>query len=597
MSESIASKPKKRRSPRACDYCHQRSIRCRPSNNGADCQNCVAFDQPCTWDRPRKRRGAPSRSERPVPTPTPLESGESTTSPAAVATTTARRSHTSSGDHPQQSRPRAQSKQPPSCHNEGPDTIDIAWEAPQVAGHATVVDLVELYFEIVYPIFPLFHQPSFVRKISRAEYTSNRSLFAVTMAVCALVSARVRDGAVFNPRWDVRGLQKTKPQIYYIQAIQQAREIPNISDINAPRTYAILALAAIQEGQTRDMQEHLGHYHTILAMEGSHDEDSWPAGLGVIETEERRRLFWSVYTLDVFTSIVWGGVIRSREAQSNVSYPTEVDDDMFDDTGFPGVLPSLGATSISQGQAVPGTHGTSWIAGRNFVTDLYRVIERLLMQFPSRPRAQREILGGDSFRRQTSLSQSSVRDSMMQMYVDLPQCLKEVNPVTCKPRLDRFGFQAADIIATLQLLRMVLLSSTGGSIADRCQLMHEVVTAFISIPTAYHHAISVPLLFHLGVIGQLLSTTLEQPLGENDYSCIREVLLSMVQLLSTLEGLHASKGASERLRHQVARIDEYMMSQRQNAGSQLDATELDYADARRAVRGHNVLRARLRHIR
>lgn len=163
---------------------------------------------------------------------------------------------------------------------------------------------------------------------------------------------------------------------------------------------------------------------------------------------------------------------------------------------------------------------------------------------------------------------------MMQMYANLSQCLKEVNPVTCKPRLDRFGFQAADIIPTLQLLRTVVLSTTGGSIADRCHITNEVVMVFIPIPTTYHHAISVPLLFHLGVIGQLLGSTLEQPLSEGDYSSIREVSLSMVQLFSTLEGLHASKGASERLRVQVGRIDDYMMTQRQDSGVQIVAGDI-----------------------
>lgn len=113
-------------------------------------------------------------------------------------------------------------------------------------------------------------------------------------------------------------------------------------------------------------------------MEGSHDEDNWPTEIGVIEIEERWRLFWCIYTLDVFTSIVWGGVIRSREAQSNFSYPFEVDDDMFDDNGLPKGGPS--AATSSYGHGLSGAHGTSWVAGRNFVIDLYRTIERLVLQ-------------------------------------------------------------------------------------------------------------------------------------------------------------------------------------------------------------------------
>ena len=431
------------------------------------------------------------------------------------------------------------------------------------------MDLVELYFEIVYPIFPLFHQPSFTRRISRAAYNSDRSLFCTTMAVCALVSARVRDGAVFNPQWDVHALQEPTPEVYYTEAIRQMDRSCRRSDLNALRAHAILALAAIQDGKIRDMHQRLGRYHTIVAMEGLHDEGNWPKGIGVVETEERRRLFWSIYTLDVFTSIVWGGVIRSREYQSNVAYPTEADDDMFDDTGFASTPFSLASMNTSPVRGESNAHNISWMAGRNFVIDLYRVIEHVMMRFSARrARAQRPIFIDEVLQAETSLSHEAVRNNVMQMYAHLPHCLKETNPITSKPRLDRFGFQAADIIATVQLLRMVLLSAAGASVSERCEIANEVVSAFITIPTAYHCAISVPLLFHLGVIGQILASTLEQPLSEDDYRSIRDVMIPMVQLLSTLEGLHASKGASQRLRDQIARMDVFMASQRRSTRAQ-----------------------------
>lgn len=70
--------------PRACDYCRQRSIRCRVSSDGADCQHCVVSNQPCTWDRPRKRRGAPPRSSHTGEAWAPLASIPSEPSPRAV---------------------------------------------------------------------------------------------------------------------------------------------------------------------------------------------------------------------------------------------------------------------------------------------------------------------------------------------------------------------------------------------------------------------------------------------------------------------------------------------------------------------------------
>lgn len=563
--EDSPQRLKKRRISRACDYCHQRSKKCKASSNDTRCQNCVAFDQKCTFDRPQKRRGAPRRSDArdgqqaAIP-PRTNPAGSSGLRESGIV-------HQLPEEH--QTIPLRPDGNLASEHTSPASFGTIStypWRAPNHYSHATVIDLVELFFEIVYPIFPFFHQPSFIRRISRAEYTSDTSLFSVTMAVCALVSARVRDGAVFNPRWNVRSLQLIEPEVYYNEAVRQVGDTSR-SDLNTLRTHAVLALAAIQEGKVRDMHGHLGHYHTIVATEGLQDENNWPAEIGIVEIQERRRLFWSIYTLDIFTSIVWGGVIRSREYQSSVSYPSEIDDDMFDDSGFAGsVLPlsTMGNSSSEDGSM--RSDSISWMAGRNFVIDLYRVLEHIIMRLSVRKsRAQRQTLIDGVLRASDSLSQEAVIGSVLQMYANLPQCLKETKPITSKARLDRFGFQAADIIATVQLLRMILLSATGASICEKCQIANEVVSAFSSIPTAYHHAISVPLLFHLGVIGQILATTLEQQLSENDYRSIRNVMMAMARLLSTLEGLHASKGASQRLKEQITRIDEYMTLQRHSS--------------------------------
>lgn len=532
---------------RACDYCHKRSKRCRASNHEeVRCQNCVAFDQPCTFDRPQKRRGAAPRRRRDehdrqhINLPPVLESPPAPIEPVEGATT--------------------------AWHEAPPPP-----EPRRHYSHTTIVDLVDLFFEIVYPMFPLFHQPSFTRRISRNEYTSDAFLFTVTMAVCALVSARVRDGAVFNPRWDVTELkrQSPRPDIYYTEAVRQLGSMDDArsADVNVLRTHAILALAAIQDGKVRDMHRYLGRYHTIVAAEGLHDESNWPRHIGLVEKEERRRIFWSLYTLDVFTSIVWGGVIRSREYQSSVAYPSEADDDMFDDSGFASADTPQGAGHHDESGIV------SWIAGRNFVIDLYRVLEQITMRLCARKRrAQRQTPIDGVLQASDSLSQEAVLHSVLQMYADLPPCLKTTPPPTSKPRVDRFGFQAADIIATVQLLRMVLLSATGASTAEKCQIANDVVGAFIAVPTAYHRAISVPLLFHLGVIGQILAATLEQPLSEDDYSSIRSIVMSMIQLLSSLEGLHASKSATQRLKDQITCMDEYMTLQRHGGRQQQGRT-------------------------
>lgn len=113
------------------------------------------------------------------------------------------------------------------------------------------------------------------------------------MAVCALVSARVRDQAIFNPGHDVQELSETQSETFYLAAIHASADFENpnqCQSLEILRCCALLALSAIQYGKIREMQLYLGKYHTLVAMDGLHDESNWPKDIGIVETEERRRL-------------------------------------------------------------------------------------------------------------------------------------------------------------------------------------------------------------------------------------------------------------------------------------------------------------------
>ncbi|KLP13484.1 C6 transcription factor [Fusarium fujikuroi] len=539
------SNTRRRRITQACDYCHQRSIRCRPSSDNQGCQNCKDFAQECTYHRTPRRRGTKPRGE----STDHKDYSEDAARPPLNAANAGLAQESSPPSHDVRCVPRPRAV---SVH-------DKQWEASYIASQASIMDLVEIYFEIVYPIFPFFHQPTFVRRISRAEYTSEKSIFSVTMALCALVSGRIRDGSVTNPKWDLESLHKIRPELFYDEAKKQLLELATESNIHILRAHAILAIAAIQNGKTRDMHHHLGLYHTLVAMDGLHNEANWPRNIDVVEREERRRLFWSMYTLDIYTAVVWGGIIRCSECQSEVAYPTEVDDDMISDNGITAQDPTPGNDS----QSFAGRE-ECWLSGWNFITDLYRVLEHALTRLRGCRRRQttNSFLVG-MFEEDFTATKASVRESVLQMYLNLPDCFKETPQMVCNVKKDRFGFQAANITATFQLLRIVLSAGSGTSIEQRCQIASEVVEAFVSIPIAYLLSISTPLLHHLGGIGSILGNVLEEPLSEADYTRVRGVMLSMAMLLENLEVIHHSTSASEKLRSQVSRIDEYMTRQRQ----------------------------------
>ena len=151
------------------------------------------------------------------------------------------------------------------------------------------------------------------------------------------------------------------------------------------------------------------------------------------------------------------------------------------------------------------------------------------------------------------------------MFIHLPGEFKEMLPVSFDSKKDIYGFQAANITATFQLVKMLLFASEAETVERKCQAAGDLLAVFTNVPVAYLRAISSPLLHHLAGIGSILGSVVEGPLSENSYDRVRKILLAMADLITSLEaGLQSRSGASERLRSLVAKIDGFMQEQRKN---------------------------------
>lgn len=275
-----------------------------------------------------------------------------------------------------------------------------------------------------------------------------------------------------------------------------------------------------------------------------------------------------MYTLEVFSSIVWGGPIRCREAHSRVQYPTEIDDEFFSDGGFD----MDGATAfIASNPRLPrDPHGrhVSWLRGWNLTTDLYRILEYATDRFRTRRlEGRRNIISVIGLFGEKVPPAISVMDNVGAMVNNLPQVFKVFQPVTRDIFVDRYSFQAANIVVTVQLVRMLLFESTDGEVAQKCAVATELLDSFLRIPIDYLRAISAPLLHHLAGIGTLLGSVIERPISDHAYTQVRQILLDMARLLSLLEdGLQQAADArgtpSASLKSHIERIDNYMAHHR-----------------------------------
>jgi hypothetical protein len=215
-------------------------------------------------------------------------------------------------------------------------------------------------------------------------------------------------------------------------------------------------------------------------------------------------------------------MIRCRESQCKVSYPSEVDDEFFSDAGY---QPPNSVTVTMPHQAI--TSPTSWLHGWNFTTDLYRILEHAMDEFHRyRPKNTRPFSPGDLFVRECP-GQSEVLERVMTMHSTLPQRFKEAKPLPENGQggLEaKFGFQAANITATLQLVRMVLLTAEDVTVDQKCAIARELLDGFAKIPVFYWRAISSTLLHQLAGIGSILGSAIEGPLSESSYLQVRDVL-------------------------------------------------------------------------
>jgi hypothetical protein len=251
------------------------------------------------------------------------------------------------------------------------------------------------------------------------------------MAMCAVSALRINNGAVLSERSVPDDLN---PRLYFDETLQALPDnVNDFEEFESLQATGLACLTALHYSDGPLLHQILGLYHAVVAEHGFSDEKRWPRGLSEIDIEERRRLFWHMYRLEVHTSLVIGHVVRCPELQSSVAYPTIQDID------------STEPEDRNDYQA-------EWLSGWNFVTDLYRGIEHVIAQFKYR-RASANL-----DRRCLSTAfvldydpQEKILNPLAAARNDLPDRFKKAMPVSSNTCQNRCGYQTANIACTYQV--------------------------------------------------------------------------------------------------------------------------------------------------
>jgi hypothetical protein len=90
------------------------------------------------------------------------------------------------------------------------------------------------------------------------------------------------------------------------------------------------------------------------------------------------------------------------------------------------------------------TKSVPWIHGWNFTTDLYRILEHIVENSQQTSNAFTCLFP-------IAYAPDSVLAHIQSLYMNLPSIFKEANAMTGNPDQDRYTFQTANIIVTMQV--------------------------------------------------------------------------------------------------------------------------------------------------
>ncbi|OSS51365.1 hypothetical protein B5807_03088 [Epicoccum nigrum] len=126
------------------------------------------------------------------------------------------------------------------------DGPTIAWRAFAIASAGTIEYLVNVYLQVVYPIFPLFHQPTLIQKVQDQDYLRSQGCFASLMAACALASARDRDGALFRSTTNASYNGNISSETFYRAANDMLpKNLVEADSLDYMRACALLSITSI----------------------------------------------------------------------------------------------------------------------------------------------------------------------------------------------------------------------------------------------------------------------------------------------------------------------------------------------------------------
>ncbi|EMC99179.1 hypothetical protein BAUCODRAFT_120474 [Baudoinia panamericana UAMH 10762] len=202
--------------------------------------------------------------------------------------------------------------------------------------------LINIFFQEWAPLFPVLHRPTFLalyeKYVADAEAVTDKTAIAQLNLVFGI--ATLSNGT------------RTSPDLESFQSQWKAAIDETLTE-NTMGTLQALVLAQIycvQQGDLTRLLTYKGLSTTLSARLGLHQSQKRFA-LGTLTCETRKKVFWTLYTVDSFTAVVLGLPKQLKDDDVQCEYPVDADDEYVTERGFQPTLPGE-STKLSSALAL-----------------------------------------------------------------------------------------------------------------------------------------------------------------------------------------------------------------------------------------------------
>ncbi|KAI0789625.1 fungal-specific transcription factor domain-containing protein [Abortiporus biennis] len=228
-----------------------------------------------------------------------------------------------------------------------------------IAPRDTILLIIALFFDFVYPLTPCVHKPSFMADVHSRREERDPLFFALVMSTVASTLVQVPRSYLPMERHAVRKLAQT---------CHEASRYISVASYDPPTSMHVViryfdCVYHFCEGHDATQHAAFGEAAHIAITLRMHEESSYE-GLDLVECEVRRRTFWLLFGADKSMSILLGRPISLRDEDTTCNFPRELDDEYITPSAY-----------------LPQPHGkTAIVSGLNYISRIFALLGEILVR-------------------------------------------------------------------------------------------------------------------------------------------------------------------------------------------------------------------------